>query len=164
MKPDRWADAERINDKEEEEEPEERGQVATTAVVGLGLRNFLLLVHGESVASAWRRRRPGADRNDCQTGFKFFVGEFSDELGRILGICLRPDHAALRAKAGCGTEVKCPGAAQGCDEPCHEVVGLKAEAFGTNNIAVDELRASAEWTLSWSGHGETIADTGGLEQ
>jgi len=52
MKPDRWADAERIDDKEDEEEPEERGQVATTTVVGLGLRSFRLLVHGESVALA----------------------------------------------------------------------------------------------------------------
>jgi hypothetical protein len=60
--------------------------------------------------------------------------------------------------------VKCPRRAQGCDETSYEVVGLKAEAFGANNIAVDELRASAEWTRSWSGHGETVADTGGLEQ
>ena len=47
-----WADAEGIDHEEEEKEPEEPGQVASTTVVGLGLRSFWLLVHGESVASA----------------------------------------------------------------------------------------------------------------
>jgi hypothetical protein len=102
-----------------------------------------------------------ANGNWGEAVFEIVVGEFGQEVGRLLRNCLRPDHAALRTEVGRRPEVKGPGHAQREDKACDEVIGLEAVAFWADHFISDKVGGSAKRTFIGCGHTGNMPDAPG---